>query len=60
LGGFFSYGFSTQFPNIKSKTSTLYNAKVLSQEDLKFVDPTLQGAKKALFFTSNVVILQSK
>jgi hypothetical protein len=46
----------TQFPNTISKASSLCSTKVLSHEDL---DPVLQGVKKALFFTSNVVILQS-
>jgi hypothetical protein len=37
----------------------LCSAKVLSQEDLKFVEPVLQGVKKALFISSNTIILQS-
>jgi hypothetical protein len=59
LGFSLFYGFSTQFPNIISKASTLCSAKVLSQEDSKIVDLVLQGVKKTLFFTSNAIILQS-
>jgi hypothetical protein len=60
LGFYFFGGFSIQFPNIISKASALCSTKVLSQEDSKFVDPILQGEKKALFFTSNAIILQFK
>jgi hypothetical protein len=56
---FIFYGFPTQFFNRISKIPTLCNAKILNQEGLSFVDPILQGANKALFFTSNGVILQS-
>jgi hypothetical protein len=38
-------GFSTQFPNITPKASTLCSAKVLCQEDSKFAHPVLQGVK---------------
>jgi hypothetical protein len=55
----FLCGYSTQFPNTISKASSLYSAKVLSQEDSKFADPVLCGVKKALFFTSSIIILQS-
>jgi hypothetical protein len=51
-------GFSTQFPNIISKASSLCSAKILSQEDSKFPGLVLQGVKEALFFTSNAIILQ--
>jgi hypothetical protein len=51
--------FSTQFPNTISKALSLCSIKVLSQEDSKFADHVLQGVKKALFFTSNAIILQS-
>jgi hypothetical protein len=51
--------FSTQFPNATSKASSLCSAKVLSQEDSKFVDHVLHGVKKALFFTSNTIFLQT-
>jgi hypothetical protein len=37
----------------------LCSARVLIQEDAKFVDVVLQGVKKAFFFTSNAIILQS-
>jgi hypothetical protein len=47
----FFYGFSTQSPNIISKASTLCSAKVVSQEDSKFV---LQGVKK-LFSSSQTL-----
>jgi hypothetical protein len=33
-----------------SRVTTFYSGKVLSQEESKFVDPVLQGAKKVLFF----------
>jgi hypothetical protein len=52
-------GFSTQFSNTISRASSLCSAKVLSHEELKFVDLVLQGVKKALLFTSNAIILQS-
>jgi hypothetical protein len=52
-------GFSAQFPNTISKASSFYIVKILSQEDSKIADPILKGVKKALFFTSNAVILQS-
>jgi hypothetical protein len=42
-----------------TKTSTLCSAKFLSQEDLKLVEHIFHVTKKALFFTSNVEILQS-
>jgi hypothetical protein len=58
LDFYFFRGFSTQFPNTISKASSIYSAKVLSQEDSKFVDRVLQGAKNALFLTSNAIILQ--
>jgi hypothetical protein len=44
---FLIYGFSTQFPNIISKASTLCSAKLLGEEDPKFVDHVLQGVKKS-------------
>jgi hypothetical protein len=43
-------GFLTQFLNIISRVTTFCSAKVLSQEESKFVDPILQGAKKVHFF----------
>jgi hypothetical protein len=33
-----------------SRVTTFCSAKVLSQEESKFVDPVLQGAKKVHFF----------
>jgi hypothetical protein len=53
------YAFSTKSPNTISKALSLCGTKVLSQEDSKFVDHVLQCVKKALFFTSNSIILQS-
>jgi hypothetical protein len=47
----FFHGFSTQSPNIILKASTLCSAKVVSQEDSKFV---LQGVKK-LFSSSQTL-----
>jgi hypothetical protein len=45
--GFLSFNeFSTQFPNTISKASTLCRAKLLSQEDSKFVETTLQGVRE--------------
>jgi hypothetical protein len=32
-----------------SRVTTFCSAKVLSQEESKFVDPVLQGAKKFIF-----------
>jgi hypothetical protein len=52
-------GFSTQFLHTITKTLTLSSTKALSQEDSKFVDLVLHGAKTVLFFTSNIIILQS-
>jgi hypothetical protein len=57
LGFYFFGGFSTQYRNTISKSSSLYSAKILSQEDSKFADPVLHGVKKALFFTSKTTIL---
>jgi hypothetical protein len=37
----------------------LCSAKALSQEDSKFAELVLQGEKKAQFFISNAIILQS-
>jgi hypothetical protein len=51
---FWGDGFSSQFPNIKSKTSTLYSANILIQEDSKYVDPILLGTKKVHFFTAKI------
>jgi hypothetical protein len=51
----FQLNFLTQY----QKPQVLCNAKVLSQEDLKFTDLVLQGVKNPLFFTSNAIILQS-
>jgi hypothetical protein len=56
--GFFFGGFSIQFSKVESKASSLCSIKVLSQEDSKFADHALHGVKKALFFTSNTIILQ--
>jgi hypothetical protein len=46
---FFFNGFSTQFPKIIFKTSTLCSAKILSQEDSKIANPILKGVKKSSF-----------
>jgi hypothetical protein len=54
---YFFYGFSTQFPDTISKASTVRSAKVLRQEDSKFVERILQVVKKTFFFTSNAIIL---
>jgi hypothetical protein len=53
----FFNGFSTQFPNTISKASTLRSAKVLSQEDSKFVEHIFQVVRETLFFSSNDIIL---
>jgi hypothetical protein len=50
---------STQFLNLIFKKSTSKSAKVLNQEDSRFVDFVLQGEKITLFSTSNTIILQS-
>jgi hypothetical protein len=52
-------GFSTHFPNIMPIAQLWIVQLVLSQEESKFVDLVLQGAKKALFFSSNIIVLQS-
>jgi hypothetical protein len=41
------------------KTSTLSNEKKFNQENSKSTNPFWQNAKKAQFFISNVIILQS-
>jgi hypothetical protein len=41
LDFYFFKGFSTQFLNITLNNSTPHSAKVLSQDDSKFVDPLL-------------------
>jgi hypothetical protein len=46
LDFYFFCKFSTQFPNKISKASTLYSAKVLSQEHSKYYDLGLDGIKK--------------
>jgi hypothetical protein len=48
---------SIQFLNTTLKASTLYSAKVLSQNDSKLVDLVLHGARKKLF--SSLQILES-
>jgi hypothetical protein len=46
--------FLTQY----QKPQLYVDAKVVSQEDSKFVDHVLQGVKKAFFFTLNIIFLQ--
>jgi hypothetical protein len=55
----FLNGFSTEFSRIILKTSTLWSAKGLSQEDSKSTNPLLQETKKNIFFTTNAIVLQS-
>ena len=50
--------FQLNFSNIISKTLVVGSAKVLSQEDSKSFGPSLEGARKALFFTSKAKIMQ--
>ena len=59
FGHLFFYGFSTQFPDITSKVFTLYSTKVLSQENLKFVDPIFiqPYTKKLLNFEPMILVL---
>jgi hypothetical protein len=45
----FLNGFSTQFPKIISKASTLCRAKTFSQEDSMLIDLVLQGVKASSF-----------
>jgi hypothetical protein len=66
FSGFFKIEFSTQFPSIIPKTSTLGSIKKFSQEDSKSqwewhfsIPSVLQGVEKALIFTSKNTILQS-
>jgi hypothetical protein len=47
FGFLFFCGFSTQFPYTISKASSLWSAKVLSQEDSKFTDLVLLDVKNA-------------
>jgi hypothetical protein len=49
LGFNYFYAFFTQIPNIILKTLILYSAKVLIEEDSKFTDLILEGAKKDFF-----------
>jgi hypothetical protein len=49
LDSYFFAEFSTLFPSIISKASSLCSTNFLSQEDSKVVDPILHGIKKILF-----------
>jgi hypothetical protein len=53
----FFNGFATQFSNAILRA--LYSANFLSKEGSKYSEPALQGERKAFFFTSNAIILQS-
>jgi hypothetical protein len=52
-------GFLTHFTTITSKTSILNNEKKFTKGIQSLLTLILQGAKKALFFTLNAIILQS-
>jgi hypothetical protein len=51
--------FSTHFIAIISKTSTLSNEKNLTKGIQSLLTLILHGARKALFFSLNAIILQS-
>jgi hypothetical protein len=55
---FFSYGFSTHFITIISKTSTLNNEKKINQSNSKSDDPDFAWCKKSSFLHFKCYILQ--
>jgi hypothetical protein len=56
---FYFCGLSNHFSRIISKTSTLSNENKITKGIQSLLTLILQGAKRALFFTLNAIILQS-